>query len=104
MVVPVLSVAASSWGVLMGVSPVLQIRRMLRERSSRDVSLGYFMILLAGFLLWISYGIAARNIVLVVPNSVAFVVGIALVIVAVRLRGQRASDKETPSGFPAASP
>jgi hypothetical protein len=26
--------------------PLLQIRRMLREQSSRDVSLGYFMILL----------------------------------------------------------
>ena len=86
MVVPVLAVAASSWGVLMGISPLLQIRRMLRERSSRDVSLGYFMILLAGFLLWISYGIAAGNLVLVIPNSVALLVGIALVIVALRLR------------------
>jgi MtN3 and saliva related transmembrane protein len=86
MVVPVLAVAASSWGVLMGISPLLQIRRMLRERSSRDVSLGYFMILLAGFLLWICYGIAAGNLILVVPNSVALLVGIALVIVALRLR------------------
>jgi MtN3 and saliva related transmembrane protein len=41
MVVPVLAVAASAWGVLMGIAPLLQIRRMLRERSSRDVSLGY---------------------------------------------------------------
>jgi MtN3 and saliva related transmembrane protein len=90
MVVPVLAVAASSWGVLMGIAPVLQIRRMLRERSSQDVSLGYFMILLAGFLLWISYGIAAGNMVLVIPNSVALLVGIALVTVALRLRHQRA--------------
>lgn len=86
MVVLVLSVAASSWGVLMGVSPVLQIRRMLRERSSRDVSLGYFVILLSGFLLWVSYGIAAGNLVLVIPNSVALLVGIAVLIVAIRLR------------------
>jgi MtN3 and saliva related transmembrane protein len=91
MVVPVLSAAASSWGVLMGLSPVLQIRRMLREKSSRDVSLGYFMILLTGFVLWISYGIAARNMVLVIPNSVALVVGIALMIVAVRLRHHHAA-------------
>jgi MtN3 and saliva related transmembrane protein len=90
MVVPVLSVAASTWGVLMGVAPVLQIRRMLREGSSRQVSLGYFMILLTGFLLWISYGIAVSNMVLVVPNSVALLVGIALVIVAVRLRHRAA--------------
>ena len=49
MVVSVLAASASAWGVLMGLSPVLQIRRMLRERSSREVSLGYFSILLAGF-------------------------------------------------------
>jgi uncharacterized protein with PQ loop repeat len=70
----------------MGIAPVLQIRRMLRERSSQDVSLGYFTILLAGFLLWISYGIAAGNMVLVIPNSVALLVGIALMTVALRLR------------------
>mgnify|MGYP001346271117 CR=1 FL=1 len=90
MVVPVLAVAASSWGVLMGIAPLLQIRRMLRERSSRDVSLGYFMILLAGFLLWISYGVAAGNLVLVIPNSVALVVGVALIMVALRIRRRSA--------------
>ena len=89
MVVPVLAAVASSWGVLMGIAPVLQIRRMLRERSSQDVSLGYFMILLAGFLLWISYGMAARNAALIIPNSVAFLVGTALVTVALRLRYQK---------------
>ena len=41
MVVSVLAATASAWGVLMGLSPVLQIRRMLRQRSSREVSLGY---------------------------------------------------------------
>ena len=94
MVVPVLAVTASSWGVLMGIAPVLQILRMLRERSSQDVSVGYFMILLAGFLLWISYGIAAGNMVLVIPNSVALLVGIALVTVARRLRHQHACRKD----------
>lgn len=86
MVVSVLAATASAWGVLMGISPVLQIRRMLRERSSREVSLGYFSILLAGFLLWISYGIAAGNMWLVVPNSIALLVGLSLVAVALRLR------------------
>ncbi len=98
MVVPVLAVAASSWGVLMGIAPLLQIRRMLRERSSRDVSLGYFMILLAGFLLWISYGVAAGNLVLVIPNSVALLVGVALVMVVLRLRRRRAGERPPQPG------
>jgi MtN3 and saliva related transmembrane protein len=52
------------------------------------VSLGYYMILLAGFLLWISYGIAAQNLVLI-PNTIALLVGLTLVAVALKLRRPR---------------
>ena len=86
MVVTGLAVAAAVWGVLMGVSPVLQIRRMLRQRSSRDVSVGYFTILLVGFGLWIGYGIAARNLILIVPNAIALLIGVGTVATALRLR------------------
>ena len=82
----VLAVTASSWAVLMGIAPVLQIRRMLRERSSRDVSIAYFAILLVGFLLWIGYGAAAGLPALVIPNIVATLVGTAVIAVALRLR------------------
>ena len=88
MVVTGLAVAAAAWGVLMGVSPVLQIRRMLRQRSSRDVSVGYFSILLVGFLLWIGYGIASRNPALIVPNTVALLIGVGTIAIALRLRRQ----------------
>jgi uncharacterized protein with PQ loop repeat len=85
MIVTGLAVAAAAWGVLMGVSPVLQIRRMLRLRSSRDVSVGYFAILLIGFLLWLGYGVAARNLALIVPNAVALLIGASTIAVALRL-------------------
>ena len=86
MAVTGLAVAAAAWGVLMGISPLLQIRRMLRQRSSRDVSVGYFWVLLVGFGLWISYGIAARTLALIVPNTVAMIIGAATIAIAVRLR------------------
>jgi len=85
MVVTGLAVAAAAWGVLMGVSPVLQIRRMLRQRSSRDVSISYFAVLLVGFVLWLSYGIAARNLALIVPNGIALLIGTGTIAVAVQL-------------------
>lgn len=81
-----LAIAASSSGVVMGLAPVLQIRRMLRERSSAQVSLGYFVILLTGFLLWIAYGASLRNLALIVPNSVALLVTTVVITVALRLR------------------
>ena len=86
MATTVLASAASSWAVLMGIAPVLQIRRMLREQSSREVSLGYFIILLVGFLLWIAYGAAAGIPALVIPNIVALLVGATVIIVALHLR------------------
>jgi MtN3 and saliva related transmembrane protein len=81
-----LAVAASSWAVLMGIAPVLQIRRMLREQSSRGVSIGYFAVLLVGFLLWIAYGAAAGIPALVIPNTIALLVGTGVIIVSLRLR------------------
>jgi MtN3 and saliva related transmembrane protein len=93
MVVTGLAVAAAAWGVLMGISPILQIRRMLRRRSSSDVSIGYFLVLLIGFLLWICYGIAAGNLALIVPNAVALLIGASTVAVAVRL-GRRTGSKQ----------
>jgi MtN3 and saliva related transmembrane protein len=85
-VVTALGVAAASWGVIMGVSPVLQIRRIMRRRSSEDVSLSYFGVLLTGFILWLAYGIAIGDPVLIIPNSVAICVAIATLVVARRYR------------------
>lgn len=82
----ILAAIAASWGVVMGLSPVLQIRRMLRTRSSRDVSIGYLAVLNVGFLLWVTYGVAIPNVALAIPNTVAFVVGCATIAVTLRLR------------------
>jgi MtN3 and saliva related transmembrane protein len=84
--VTVLAFAAASYGVVMAVSPVLQIRRMRERRSSADVSIGYLAILLPGFALWIGYGFTTRDVPLVVPNCVAFAVGATAVGYALRLR------------------
>jgi uncharacterized protein with PQ loop repeat len=82
----VLAASAASWGVLMALSPVLQIRKMLRHRSSREVSIGYFCVLLVGFVLWVAYGITIDNYVLAVPNAVAFSVCAATIGVALWFR------------------
>jgi uncharacterized protein with PQ loop repeat len=81
-----LGVAAAAWGVLMAISPLLQIRRMIERRSSADVSIAYLAVLEFGFLLWIGYGIALGNPVIAIPNSVAALVGAATMAVAWALR------------------
>jgi len=81
-----LGAMAASWGVLMAISPTLQVRRMLQRRSSADVSIAYLTVLQVGFTLWIAYGIALGNAALIVPNTVAFGIGVITLVVALRYR------------------
>ena len=82
----VLGVAAAAWGILMAISPTLQIRKMLQHRSSREVSVAYFWVLLVGFVLWVAYGIVLENWYLIVPNAVAFTVCVTTIAIALRYR------------------
>jgi MtN3 and saliva related transmembrane protein len=81
-----LAFVASSYGVVMAVSPMLQIRAILLSRDSSSVSAGYQRVLLVGFLLWLSYGIASDNWAIIVPNVVAAVVSAVTILVTVRYR------------------
>ena len=84
--VTVLGISAAIWGLAMAISPILQIRRMISRRSSEDVSLGYYGVLIPGFVLWVAYGISRSDYALIIPNIVAFAVGVTTVAVAKLLR------------------
>lgn len=81
-----LAFTTASWAVLMALSPLLQIRTVLRQRSSRGVSVGYFVVLLVGFGLWISYGLTIDNLALIIPNTVAFIICGTTISIAIRFR------------------
>lgn len=69
-----LGIAAATCGVAMGLSPLLQLRRVVARRSSADVSIPYLGVLLVGFVLWLAYGVALANAALIVSNAVALTV------------------------------
>jgi MtN3 and saliva related transmembrane protein len=93
MVSTILGITAATWGLIMGLAPALQIRQMLRTRSSKDVSVGYFGILLPGFVLWVAYGAARHDYVVMIPNVVALVVGVITFSVAMYLRSPTRADR-----------
>jgi uncharacterized protein with PQ loop repeat len=68
----------------MALAPLLQIHRIRRTRSSASVSVAYQEVLLVGFVLWLSYGIAATNLALIIPNTVAAIVCAAGIAVTLR--------------------
>ena len=82
----ILATVAATWGVAMAVSPLLQIRAIRAHRSSRGVSVAYQQVLLVGFILWLSYGIALDNIAIIIPNIVAAIVSVATIAVSLHYR------------------
>ncbi|MGH3105314.1 MAG: SemiSWEET family transporter [Gaiellaceae bacterium] len=81
-----LALIAATWAIAMALGPVLQIRKIVEHRSSKGISIAYFLVLLVGFLLWLAYGFAAANLALIVPNAVAAIVIAATIVVALRYR------------------
>ena len=84
----VLAVVAAAFGIGMGASPLLQALRAHRRRSSADISVAFLLILLAGGLAWLSYGIALGNLPLIVGNSVGVVSSLTAIAVTLRWRSR----------------
>jgi MtN3 and saliva related transmembrane protein len=69
-----------------GAAPLLQIHKIRRSRSSGSVSVAYQEVLLVGFILWLSYGVGAANLALIIPNTVATLVCAVGIVVTLRYR------------------
>lgn len=102
--VSLLALAAGTWGVAMSLAPLLQIRAMVRARTSGGVSLGYLRVLLVGFVLWFAYGIARGDLPLIVCNGLAASVGAVTLVVASRLRPTATGPDATCLTEPASPP
>ena len=76
-----LAIIASIWGIAMALSPTLQIRHMIAARSSSGISIPYLGVLVIGFALWFAYGVALENLALIIPNTIAFIVGTTTIAV-----------------------
>jgi len=90
--VSLLALVAGTWGVLMSVAPLLQIRTMVRARSAEGVSLGYLRVLLVGFVLWFAYGVALGDLALMVCNALSTFVGATTIGVAAHYRRHHLSE------------
>jgi MtN3 and saliva related transmembrane protein len=79
-----LAVVTTLWGLVMGLAPILQIRVILRERDASGTSLGWVLVLIVGFVLWLSYGLMEGDVPIIVTNIVAVVVTSTLLAVVLR--------------------
>lgn len=85
----VLGPAASTFGVVLGVAPLAQMRLIVRRGSSEGVSFGYWAVLAVGMVLWLSYGLSIGNGWLILANSVSAAIAMVMLVVVWRYRPER---------------
>ena len=86
MIQTALAAAVIVYGVAGAFSSLLQLRRMRKRRSSQDVCLAYLFVVSGGYVFWLVYGLAIRNVPLIVVDAVGGVAIFATICVAIRLR------------------
>ena len=100
--VDLLATCALIAGLLMAMSPFLQVRRMRRTRSSNDVSLLYLSMLSGGFIVWLAYGLSISNWAMIISNIASLIFMVITIFVALTYR--RGGAKRAAAGAAALAP
>jgi uncharacterized protein with PQ loop repeat len=82
-----LALTATGYGVFAALTALLQVRQMLRRRTSRDISARFFAAYAGGYAIWLLYGVSARDVPLIVVDLAGLLCGGATLAVALSLRG-----------------
>jgi MtN3 and saliva related transmembrane protein len=73
-------------GILTASSLLPQIIKTVREKKAEDVSLIMLIVLQAGLVLWIVYGIKREDLPVIATNSFSLVVNCIMVVLRLRYR------------------
>jgi uncharacterized protein with PQ loop repeat len=76
-----LGTLAASFGIISCIGLFLQTLKIIRRKSSANISLESYLLFFFAGLLWLLYGISVSNPYLIIPNIVALIGIISVVIV-----------------------
>jgi uncharacterized protein with PQ loop repeat len=101
--VTLLAVTTTVWGVVMALSPVLQIRRIRATRSSLGVSTLQVAVITFGNGLWLAYGVTQGLLPVVIANVLALLLNGVWLLHILRYRpwARRTGRVVAPVGEPA---
>jgi len=68
------------------VAFVPQLIKVIKTRSTHDISLAMYIVACSGVLLWLIYGILIHNTPLIVANAVTFVIACAVLVMKIRYK------------------
>jgi MtN3 and saliva related transmembrane protein len=81
---PVHDVVGYAAGFLATAAFVPQVAKTFRERSTRDISLGMYLLFCAGVALWLLYGLLIASWPVIISNFVTLMLSGAVLILKLR--------------------
>ena len=80
---PVIGLAA---GICTATSLLPQVIKTVREKRAEDVSLLMLIVLMAGLILWVIYGLKRRDTPIILTNSFSMLMNLAMIILGIRYK------------------
>ena len=73
-------------GICTATSLLPQVVKTIKEKKAEDVSLVMLLVLMAGIILWIVYGIQKKHLPITATNSFSLLVNIVMVILRIKYK------------------
>ena len=81
---PIIDLIGYAAGFLILISIIPQIIKSWKTKSTKDLSLLRYLIYVSGVILWLVYGIALKNLPIIIVNSLNFILACFVVYLIIR--------------------
>jgi MtN3 and saliva related transmembrane protein len=73
-------------GTLTTVSFLPQVIKTWKSKSTHDISMGMFMTLCLGLLIWVFYGFSINSVPVILTNIISFILAFTVLILKIKHR------------------
>ncbi|MFH2048791.1 MAG: SemiSWEET transporter [bacterium] len=73
-------------GLLTTVAFIPQLVKVIKSRSTKDISLLMYVVISTGILLWLIYGLCIGSVPVIAANAVTLLIAVAILILKIRFR------------------
>lgn len=61
-------------GTILMIAPVIQIAKIIKLKETKEISLTFLLLSIAGISLWLTYGIIVADNALIISNSAGIII------------------------------
>jgi MtN3 and saliva related transmembrane protein len=71
-------------GIFTTISFLPQVVKAWKSKSTKDISLGMYIVLAIGLLLWVFYGFAIKSIPVIVTNAIGLILTFLVLLLKIK--------------------